>query len=253
MDKKFKLTNNTIEFEGKILYQIMAIKTIKCENRSIKNGELGGYIEKEENLSHEGNCWVFKESKIIGNSEITGNVRIRKSTIKDCKIEGLISISNSNISNSNISNSYKKSLSISDSNIDNCSIFDCSISMSKISNSKITKYHVSMSECYNSDISSNQILYEIIIDSKINSTNIINSSIINSNITDTTIIASAISNSNIAKSEIVVSRIGKYLNKEDEKLKFYGMTINNLYYDKSRIGPYVWNNGDKIECYMGNG
>ena len=59
-DKKYELTDNTIEYDGKTLYQIKALKNFG----NVKTGYLGGYVEKEENLSHEGNCWVDDNAKV---------------------------------------------------------------------------------------------------------------------------------------------------------------------------------------------
>ena len=36
----------------------------------IKIGDLGGWIEKEENLSHEGNAWVCGDAEVYGNAEV---------------------------------------------------------------------------------------------------------------------------------------------------------------------------------------
>lgn len=38
---------------------------------SVKSGDLGGWIEKEENLSHEDRCWVSGEAKIYGNARVS--------------------------------------------------------------------------------------------------------------------------------------------------------------------------------------
>lgn len=46
-DKKYELTDNTIEYNEKTLYQIKALKDFV----DVKAGDLGGYIEKESNLS----------------------------------------------------------------------------------------------------------------------------------------------------------------------------------------------------------
>lgn len=40
---------------------------------NIKAGDLGGYIETEENLSHQGNCWVHKDSYVLGNASVRDN------------------------------------------------------------------------------------------------------------------------------------------------------------------------------------
>ncbi len=55
MNKKYELTKNTKDFFGKTLFQIKAL----VEFGSIIKGELGGYIEKEKNLSQEGDAWVY--------------------------------------------------------------------------------------------------------------------------------------------------------------------------------------------------
>ena len=55
MEKKFELTENYVVNEfGTKLYQIKCTKTFEYA----KEGEIGGFIEKEENLSQEGNAWV---------------------------------------------------------------------------------------------------------------------------------------------------------------------------------------------------
>ena len=65
MEKKFELTENYVVNEfGTKLYQIKCTKTFKYA----KEGELGGYIEREENLSQEGNAWVFDDAQVYGNA-----------------------------------------------------------------------------------------------------------------------------------------------------------------------------------------
>ena len=69
MDKKYKLTNKSITWFGRTLFQIQAIKTF-CD---ICKGDLGGYIEKEGNLSQEGNAWVDQGGMVYDNAFIYGN------------------------------------------------------------------------------------------------------------------------------------------------------------------------------------
>jgi hypothetical protein len=57
---------------GKHLHRIKALKSFGI----IEKGDLGGYIEAEKNLSHFGNAWVFKKTKIYGNAGISGNAII---------------------------------------------------------------------------------------------------------------------------------------------------------------------------------
>lgn len=63
--KHFKLrTDLTTEVGEKILYRIEATRDI--EKFGVKAGDLGGYIEKEENLS--GNAWVSGDAQVYGNA-----------------------------------------------------------------------------------------------------------------------------------------------------------------------------------------
>ena len=68
-NKKYKLTDETIEVEGKILYRIEALKDF-CE---IKKGDKGGFIESENNLSHEGNAWVYDDACVYDNACVSDN------------------------------------------------------------------------------------------------------------------------------------------------------------------------------------
>ena len=78
MDKKFELTDETINFHGRTLYRIRALKDFG----DVKKGDLGGFIEKESNLSQRGNCWicddakVFDDATIYNNAEIYGKARV---------------------------------------------------------------------------------------------------------------------------------------------------------------------------------
>ena len=44
--------------------------------RYIKTKELGGYIEKESNLSQEGNAKVSGNAEVWGNAEVSGNAEV---------------------------------------------------------------------------------------------------------------------------------------------------------------------------------
>ena len=73
--KKYELTNETITIDNiKTLYRIRALMDI--EAYGVKIGDLGGYIEKEENLSHSGDAWVCGDSMVYGDARVFGNVKI---------------------------------------------------------------------------------------------------------------------------------------------------------------------------------
>ena len=69
---KYELTNETITIDnGKTLYRIRAL--IGIEAFGVKIGDLGGYIEKEYNLSHDGNAWVSDNAIVYGDARIYDN------------------------------------------------------------------------------------------------------------------------------------------------------------------------------------
>ena len=70
--KKYELTEETVTVFGKTLYRIRAVRDFG----SVKTGEFGGYIEKEENLSHFGNAWVSGNARVYGNAKVYGDARV---------------------------------------------------------------------------------------------------------------------------------------------------------------------------------
>lgn len=66
MNKKYELTDETQEWDGRTLHRIRAL----ADFGDVKAGELGGWIEKEENLSHNGNAWVCGNAWVYGDAEI---------------------------------------------------------------------------------------------------------------------------------------------------------------------------------------
>lgn len=76
--KKYKLTNETIKVGKKTLYRIKALRSFGL----VTEGELGGFIGKESNLSHDGNCWVtddaqvFNDAKVIENAKVSLNAKV---------------------------------------------------------------------------------------------------------------------------------------------------------------------------------
>ena len=76
---KYKLTNNTITAsDGLVLHQIQALRDFG----DVRKDELGGWIEKEGNLSQYGRCWVYDEAQVYGDAIVCdsawvyGNARV---------------------------------------------------------------------------------------------------------------------------------------------------------------------------------
>ena len=72
MERKYELTDETIICDGRTLYRIKAVRDFG----NVKAGELGGWIEKESNLSHSGNCWVYDEGEVWGDAEVWDNAKV---------------------------------------------------------------------------------------------------------------------------------------------------------------------------------
>ena len=68
--RKFELTNEYITiFPGRKLFRIRAL----IDFGKVKKGETGGFVEKEENLSHKGNAWVFDNAWVSDNACVGGD------------------------------------------------------------------------------------------------------------------------------------------------------------------------------------
>jgi hypothetical protein len=68
--KKYELLDNdTKTHNGVTLRRVRALRSFG----NIEEGELGGFIEKEENLSHRGNAWVYGNARVSGNARVEGN------------------------------------------------------------------------------------------------------------------------------------------------------------------------------------
>ena len=68
MEKKYK----TEEDPETGLLRIIALNDFS----NVKKGRLGGLIEKEENLSQEGNCWIYEDARVWGNAKVYEDARV---------------------------------------------------------------------------------------------------------------------------------------------------------------------------------
>ena len=66
---KYELTTNTKIVLGRKLFQIRALASFG----NVKAGELGGYIESENNLTQNGNAWVRDDACVCGDAQVCGN------------------------------------------------------------------------------------------------------------------------------------------------------------------------------------
>ena len=59
---KYKITDIEMSRHGHILHRIESLKDFTLINgKEIHKGDLGGWVENENNLSQEGSCWIYDE------------------------------------------------------------------------------------------------------------------------------------------------------------------------------------------------
>lgn len=74
ISRKYELTEEKKVFLGRTLYRIRALKDFELlDGTIIHAGDLGGWVEKEDNLSQEGSAWVYGNARVYGNALVYGN------------------------------------------------------------------------------------------------------------------------------------------------------------------------------------
>ena len=72
MENKYKLTEESINYFGRTLYRIEALKDFA----NVKKGDKGGYVGSEDNLSQEDNCWISDDAKVFDSAVVYGNAKV---------------------------------------------------------------------------------------------------------------------------------------------------------------------------------
>lgn len=63
MSNKYELIPTQLRtLDGKPLFQVRALRSFG----GVRAGDLGGYVEGEHNLSHEGEAWVHAPAAVVG-------------------------------------------------------------------------------------------------------------------------------------------------------------------------------------------
>ena len=97
IDRKYELTDirQSVSISGETLYRIKALRdfTNDATGVEIKAGQLGGYVQSENNLSHSGTCWVDDNARVFNNAKVTDDAYIgdesmanKNTVIKDSAI-----------------------------------------------------------------------------------------------------------------------------------------------------------------------
>lgn len=69
---KYKMTAETKEYLGKKLHRIVCVTAFG----NIAVGDVGGWIESENNLPQCGNAWVYGDAKVFGNAKVFGDAKV---------------------------------------------------------------------------------------------------------------------------------------------------------------------------------
>jgi carbonic anhydrase/acetyltransferase-like protein (isoleucine patch superfamily) len=64
--KKFEL----VEVNGEV--RIRALRDFG----SVKAGDVGGRVDGEHNLDHDGDCWIDAQAQVYGDAQVSGNARV---------------------------------------------------------------------------------------------------------------------------------------------------------------------------------
>lgn len=86
VNKKYEIIEQAlfqIGDETVTLYRIKALRELNPHRKkgTVNAGDLGGWIESESNLSHEGNAWVDDNSIVLKNGIVKGNSYICGSSV----------------------------------------------------------------------------------------------------------------------------------------------------------------------------
>ena len=74
-NKKYKFIEDDfrrLDNENRKAYRIVALRNFA----DVKKGDLGGYVEKEENLSHEGLAWVYDDGVVFDNARVKDDATV---------------------------------------------------------------------------------------------------------------------------------------------------------------------------------
>lgn len=83
MEQKHELLKETAKeitlHDGRkvTVQRIRAVRTFG----NVKQGDIGGWVEKDGNLSHTASCWIYDEATVVHNAMVTGNTSARENAL----------------------------------------------------------------------------------------------------------------------------------------------------------------------------
>lgn len=78
--KKYEFFAGDTKQVGNVVLQrvISTRQLMLADGNVLEQGTLGGYIQSERNLSHEGHCWVADEAIVSGKATVYGNALVKE-------------------------------------------------------------------------------------------------------------------------------------------------------------------------------
>ena len=79
MNKKFELVkNDSIEIDEHKLYSARKLYRIRAliNFNNVKAGDLGGYVEQENNLSQIDDCWIYDNACVYDDAKVYGSAKV---------------------------------------------------------------------------------------------------------------------------------------------------------------------------------
>jgi len=102
-DLKYELIehNEGPLYTGLLIYRVKALRDFA----DVKAGDIGGYVNGPDNLSQNGNCWVYDNGKLYDNSKVSCNAQVRHNAtmMSNARISDNVKLLN----NARISNNAK--------------------------------------------------------------------------------------------------------------------------------------------------
>lgn len=77
MERKYEFIEEKVIGCDILLHRIQAVRDFG----DVKCGDIGGWIESEENLSHEGDCWVSDDAMVYCNAQVCDDAVVSQNAI----------------------------------------------------------------------------------------------------------------------------------------------------------------------------
>ena len=73
--KKYELTEDTKTLaDGTVLHRIRALRDFTLvDGTKVREGDLGGWVERDDNLSQDGEAWVYGSARVCGSACVSGS------------------------------------------------------------------------------------------------------------------------------------------------------------------------------------